>query len=60
MNVMEIFETMEYGPAPEAATPGLGLDSSSTNPLACLSITSGSNLPVVSISIASIPRQANH
>jgi aldehyde dehydrogenase (NAD+) len=23
MNVMEIFETMEYGPAPEAATPGL-------------------------------------
>ncbi len=23
MNVMEIFETMEYGPAPEAAAPGL-------------------------------------
>ncbi|HEY1353665.1 MAG TPA: aldehyde dehydrogenase family protein, partial [Ktedonobacteraceae bacterium] len=23
MNVMDIFETMEYGPAPEAATPGL-------------------------------------
>ena len=23
MSVMEIFETMEYGPAPEAATPGL-------------------------------------
>ncbi len=23
MNVMEIFDTMEYGPAPEAAAPGL-------------------------------------
>ena len=23
MNVMEIFETMDYGPAPEAAAPGL-------------------------------------
>src|SRR6185437_412448 len=23
MNVMDIFETMEYGPAPEAAAPGL-------------------------------------
>src|SRR5258708_16719618 len=23
MNVMDIFETMEYGPAPEAATPAL-------------------------------------
>ena len=23
MNIMDIFETMEYGPAPEAAAPGL-------------------------------------